>query len=100
MHDVEDQGIFAIAESADPGPKIDVDKENAVRQPQPVNVRHGVSIAPRTYTSREEPTVREALTVATRFRRGCPLTESPRVGARTMARSTALFAFSLSPTAR
>src|SRR5208337_1580601 len=67
---------------ADPGPKIDVDKENAVRQPQPVNVRHGVSIAPRTYTSREEPTVREALTVATRFRRGCPLTESPRVGAR------------------
>ena len=50
MHDVEDQGIFAIAESSDPRPKIDVDKENAIRQAQPVNIRHGVSIAPRTYT--------------------------------------------------
>jgi hypothetical protein len=27
-----------IAESSDPRPKIDVDKENAVRQAQPVNV--------------------------------------------------------------
>src|SRR5208337_4822664 len=52
MHDVEDQGIFAIAESPDPRPKIDVDKENAVGQAQAVNVRHSVSIAPRTYTSR------------------------------------------------
>ena len=52
MHDVEDWGIFAIAESSDPRPKIDVDKENAVRQAQPVNVRHGASIALRTYTSK------------------------------------------------
>ena len=52
MHDVEDQGIFAIAESSDPRPKIDVEEENAVRQAQAVNVRHGVSIAPRTYTSK------------------------------------------------
>jgi hypothetical protein len=52
MHDVEDQGIFAIAESSDPRAKIDVDKENAIRQAQPVNIRHGVSIAPRTCTSK------------------------------------------------
>ena len=65
MHDVEDQGIFALMKSSDPWSKIYVNKEDTIREAQAVDVRHGASIPLRTYSSEgEEPTVRKALTIA------------------------------------
>jgi hypothetical protein len=41
----EDQRVFAITETSDPRAKIHVDKEDAIREAQPVNLGHVRSLA-------------------------------------------------------
>jgi len=53
-------------EPSDSGAKVDVDKKDAVREAQAANVGHAPSLA-RTSEGLPKPTVRKALTVATRY---------------------------------
>jgi hypothetical protein len=66
---VEDQRVLAITETSDPRAKVNVDKEDAVREAQPSSVAHALSLAlprtlPRTHgqncTDRGYPLVRLA----------------------------------------